>query len=90
MILADEGRSGEIPEIERFDLGVLHVRVGESFLAGLHRERTQIAIRERAERGLPDSDNSNRSHIFQDSAPPVRWAVITVVPVEQTNATLDR
>ena len=47
MILPDKRRPGEISEIERLDLRRLGAAVLQRFLAGLHRERTEIAIRER-------------------------------------------
>ncbi len=65
MILSRKRRPGEIAEIERLHLGRAGVSVLQRFLAGLYRERTEIAIRERAKRSLPDADDSYWSHAFR-------------------------
>ena len=41
------------------------MRVLQRFLPGLYRERTEIAIRERAKRSLPDADDGYWSHTFR-------------------------
>jgi hypothetical protein len=41
------------------------VPVLQRFLAGFDCERTEVAIRERAKRGLPDADYSYWSHAFR-------------------------
>src|ERR1700691_4039530 len=62
MILSRKGRPGEVAEIERLNLRRAGVFVLQRFLAGLYRERTEIAIRERAKCGLPDAGYSYWSH----------------------------
>ena len=70
MILSGERRPGKISKIKRLHLGRACVSVLERFLTGLNRERTEIAIRERAKRGFPDAGYSYRSHTFRITPPP--------------------
>ena len=65
MILSHKGRSGEIAEIERLNLRRFRVPVLQCFLPGFYRERTEIAIRERAKRCLPDANHGYCSHTFR-------------------------
>src|ERR1700722_17442331 len=70
MILSRKGRPGEIAEIERLHLGRACVSVLQRFLSGFYRERTEIAIRERAKRSLPDAGDSYWSHTFRITPAP--------------------
>ena len=67
VILSGKRWSGEIAEIERLHLRRVCVAVLQRFLSGLYRERTEIAIRERAKRSLPDAGYGYWSHIFRIS-----------------------
>ena len=64
MILSNEGRSGEIAEVEGFDGGRMNICVGEGVPDRLCCERTKITIGEGAKGGFPDANNGNRSHIL--------------------------
>ena len=65
VILPGKRRPGEITQIERLHLRRLGMPVLQCFLSGLYRERTEIAIRERAKGGLPDADYGYCSHTFR-------------------------
>jgi len=65
MILSDKRWSGEIAQIERLHLRRVCVAVLQRLLSGLYRERTEIAIRERAKRSFPDADYGYWSHTFR-------------------------
>ncbi len=65
MVLADKRRTGKIAKIKCFNLRSLRAPVLQRFLAGFHRERTQIAIRERAKSSLPDADDGDLSHTLR-------------------------
>ena len=84
MILSGKRRPGEIAEIKRLHLRRVRVPVLQCFLTGLYRERTEIAIRERAKRGLPDADYGYWSHTFRitrdrPTEPRPREAILTIV-----------
>ena len=64
VILADEGRSGEVSEIECFDLERANMRILQALFAGFDGEREQVAIRKRPESGLANAHDGNRSHIL--------------------------
>ena len=69
VVLADERRSGEVPEIERLDLGGTNLRIRKGFVGRLDGQGTKIAVREGAERRLADSDDGYRPHITLRIAP---------------------
>ena len=65
MVLADEGGSGKVAEVERFHLRRLRVGIFERLLSGFDGERAQVAIGERAEVGFADADDGYLSHTFK-------------------------
>lgn len=64
VILPYKRRSREIAEVECLYLRSIRARVLQRLLTGFHRERPEIAIRERTKRRLPYADHRNLSHIF--------------------------
>src|SRR5690242_9169092 len=65
MVLTDEGRSGEVAQIECFHLRRLYVAVFECFLSSLYGERAKVTVGERAEVGFANADDGYLSHTFK-------------------------
>src|SRR5579871_4723240 len=64
MILTDKAGAGEVTEVESLDFRRTYVCIGEGLFARFHSQRAQVAVRERPERSLADSDHGDRSHIL--------------------------
>jgi len=62
MILPDERRPGEIPQIKRLDAAGLDIRILQGLLPRFHSQRAQIPVGKRAERRLAHTNHSYTSH----------------------------
>jgi hypothetical protein len=63
MVLSNEGRRGEVAQVESFHLFGPAGRVGESLFAGSHGERAQAPFGKCPERRFAGAGNRYSSHI---------------------------